>query len=112
MTERRKAQLKGINANLGMTLKDYTVFVKYDDSGITAEFEEFMQTKMHGTYLQDNVIESVCSHITPSELADLVLANNHQSVAVKAKVSSEWAAKIVEQLRHWGILFELIGRYF
>lgn len=107
MTERRKAQLKGINANLGVTIKDYTVFVKYDDAGITADFERFMQQKMHGTYLQDNVIENVCSRITPSELADLVLERNHQKIATTAKVSTEWAEKIVQTLCYWGILFEL-----
>lgn len=107
MTERRKAQLKGINTNLGVTINDYTVFVKYDDAGITSEFEKFMQTKMHGTYLQDNVIESVCSRITPSELADLVLARNHQTIATMAKVSTEWAEKIVEKVFRWDILFEL-----
>lgn len=73
MTKRRKTQLKGINTNLGGTIKDYTIFVKYDDAGITGVFESFMQEKMHGTYLQDNLIENVCSRITPSELADLVL---------------------------------------
>ncbi|MCK4356839.1 hypothetical protein KAW44_07140 [Candidatus Bipolaricaulota bacterium] len=52
MTARRKAQLKGINDNLRATIKDYTIFVKYDDAGITAEFESFMQEKMHGTYLE------------------------------------------------------------
>lgn len=107
MTERRKAQLKGINANLGVTIKDYTVFVKYDDAGITADFERFMQQKMHGTYLQDNVIENVCSRITPSELADLVLERNHQKIATTAKVSTEWAEKIVQTLCYWGILFDL-----
>ena len=107
MTERRKAQLKGINANLALTIKDYTVFVKYDDAGITAEFEEFMQSKMHGTYLQDNVIENVCSRITPSELADLVLARNHMKITTTAKVSSEWAEKIVDKLCYWDILFDL-----
>lgn len=107
MTGRRKSQLRGINANLGVTIRDYTVFVKYDDAGITAEFEELMQAKMHGTYLQDNVIENVCSRITPSELADLVLARNHQKIATTAKVSTEWAEKIVENLCHWAPLFEL-----
>lgn len=107
MTGRRKAQLKGINANLGVTIKDYTIFVKYDDAGITAEFEAFIQDKMHGTYLQDNVIENVCSRITPSELADLVLERNHQKIAVTAKVSTEWAEKIVAKLCYWNILFEL-----
>lgn len=107
MTERRKAQLQGINANLGMTIKDYTVFVKYENAGITAEFEQFMQDKMHGTYLQDNTIENVCSHITPSELADLVLNRNYQLVADKAELSIEWANQIVEKLCYWNILFEL-----
>jgi len=107
MTERRKAQLKGINANLAETIKDYTIFVRYDDAGITTEFEAFMQEKMHGTYCQNNVIENVCSRITPSELADLVLAHNHEKIATMAKISSEWAEKMVDKLCYWNILFEL-----
>jgi hypothetical protein len=107
MTARRKAQLKGINANLAETIKDYTIFVKYDDAGITAEFESFIQEKMHGTYLQDNLIENLCSHITPSELADLVLERNYEKIATKAKISTEWAEKIVNKLCYWNILFEL-----
>jgi ABC-type arginine transport system ATPase subunit len=49
----------------------------------------------------------VCSRITPSELADLVLARSHMKIATTAKVSSEWAERIVEKLCYWGILFEL-----
>ena len=71
------------------------------------EFESFMQEKMHGTYLQNNVIENVCSRITPSELADLVLERNHEKIATKAKISIEWAEKIVDKLCYWNILFEL-----
>jgi ABC-type phosphate transport system ATPase subunit len=107
MTARRKAQLKGINANLAETIKDYTIFVKYDDAGITAEFESFIQEKMHGTYLQDNLIENLCSRITPSELADLVLERNYKKIATTAKISIEWAEKIVDKLCYWHILFEL-----
>lgn len=107
MTERRKAQLKWINSNLSVTIKDYTIFVKYDDAGITADFESFMQDKMQGTYLQNNVIESVCSCITPSELADLVLERNHTKIATTAKVSLEWAEKISDKLCYWNKLFEL-----
>ena len=62
---------------------------------------------MHGTYLQDNVIQSVCSHITPSELADLVLKRNHMVIAKTAKISNEWAEKIVQKLCYWNFLFEL-----
>lgn len=107
MTARRKAQLKGINANLGGTIKDYTIFVKYDDAGITAQFESFIQEKMHGTYLQDNLIENLCSRIRPSELADLVLERNHEKIATMAKISNEWAEKIVAKLCYWNIIFEL-----
>ena len=107
MTARRKVQLSGINANLRGTIKDYTIFVKYDDAGITDEFEKFMQEKMHGTHLQDNTIKDVCSRITPSELADLVLDRNHHKIAVTAKVSTEWAEKIVAKLCYWDILFDL-----
>jgi len=107
MTERRKSQLRGINENLALTIRDYTVFVKYDPAGITSEFEEFMQAQMHGTYLQDDVIENVCSRITPAALADLVLQRNHEQIAKTAKISSEWAARIVEKLCFWRILFDL-----
>ncbi len=107
MTERRKSQLRGINTNLGGTIKDYTIFVKYDNAGITAEFESFIQDQMQGTYLQDNLIENMCSSITPSELADLVLERNHEKIATTAKISIEWAKKIVEKLCYWNILFEL-----
>ena len=107
MTVRRKSQLKGINANLRWTIKDYTIFVKYDDAGITAGFESFIQEKMHGTYLQDNLIGDLSSRITPSELADLVLERNYQKIATTAKISNEWAEKIVDKLCYWNILFEL-----
>jgi hypothetical protein len=107
MTARRKDQLKGINANLAETIKDYTIFVKYDNAGITAEFESFMQEKMHGTYLQNNLIENLCSCITPSELADLVLERSQEKIAMKAKISIDWAEKIVAKFCYWNILFEL-----
>lgn len=107
MTTRRKTQLKGINGNLATTITDYTIFVKYDDAGITAEFESFMQEKMHGTYFQDNLIENLCSRITPSELADLVLECKHEKLAGMVSISVEWAEKIVEKLYCWNTLFDL-----
>jgi len=107
MTERRKAQLKGINANLGATIKDYTIFVKYDDAGITSEFESFMREKMHGTYLQDNLIQELCSHITPSDLADWVMERNSKKIAEAANISIEWSGKIIDKLCYWNMLFDL-----
>lgn len=107
MTERRKAQLKGINLNLNVTIKDYTIFVKYEDAGIITEFKSFIQEKMQGTYLQENVIEALCSYITPSELAELVLCRNCNEISARTKISNEWSEKIVQKLCYWNILFEL-----
>lgn len=107
MTARRKNQLTGINSNLSLTIRDYTIFVKYDDSGITAEFVTFMQEKMHGTYLQDNLIETLCSNIAPSALADLILDQDAPNIAILGKISVEWANKIVDNLCYWRTLFEL-----
>jgi DNA repair ATPase RecN len=107
MTDRRKVQLKGINANLGATIKDYIIFVKYEESGITAEFEIFLQEKMHGTYLQDDVITSICNRIVPSDLADFVLEGKYDQIATVANISTEWAKKIVDKLCYWNIIFEL-----
>lgn len=107
MTDRRKAQLKTINANLGAIIRDYTVFVKYDDAGMTADFVQFMQEQMHGTYLQENLIEMLCSNISPSDLADLILDRNVTAIATRTKISADWAEKIVNKLCYWGILFQL-----
>ena len=106
MTVRRKDQLK-VSTLIFPTIKDYTIFVKYDDAGITIEFESLIKETMHGTYLQDNLIENLCRHITPSELADLVLKRDCSNIAAKAKISSEWAEKIVTKLFYWNILFDL-----
>lgn len=107
MTERRKAQLKGINDNLRETIQDYVIFVKYDDAGITSAFEAFMQEKMHGTHLQDSVIQQVCSRTTPSALADMVLYRQYGQLESTSNVSTEWARKIIDKLCYWDILFEL-----
>ena len=107
MTGRRKAQLKGINTNLGATIKDCAIFLKYDDAGITTEFRTFLQQKMHGTYLQDNVIESICDRITPSDLADLVLNQDAAGIATTAQISVDWASKIIEKLFYWNSIFDL-----
>lgn len=107
MTARRKAQLKSINANLGSTMKDYTIFVRYDDAGITAEFEAFLQERTTGIYLQDNLIQTMCSRISPSDLADWVLSRDYDQIVSGANISREWAEKIVDKLCYWNIIFDL-----
>ncbi len=107
LTARRKAQLADINRNLAATIKDYTIFVRYEDAGITDAFECFLQEEMTGTYMPDAAIESLCRNITPSELADLVLARKEDALVAKAKVQGEWAAKLVSTLCYWDKLFKL-----
>jgi putative AbiEii toxin of type IV toxin-antitoxin system len=107
MTTRRKAQLKSINANLGATIKDYTIFIRYDDAGITDDFEAFLQEKMQGTHLQDNLIRTICSRITPSELADWSLERDYDAITTRAGITRDWAEKIVSKLVYWNILFDL-----
>lgn len=107
MTERRKLQLRGINKNLRVTIRDYNIFLKYEESGIIDEFCEFVRKHMQGTYLQETVTERLCNSITPAELADLVLARNIAKLADTTGISTEWAERIVEKLCYWNILFEL-----
>lgn len=107
MTERRKAQLKGINQNLAITIKDYTVFVKYDDEGIIDDFCQYMQEKMTGTYLHDHVIENICKRITPSKLSELIFTQDVNNIASAATISVDQAGKIVGQMWKHAILFEL-----
>lgn len=107
MTDRRKAQLRGINENLALTIQDYKVFVKYDDEGITDEFEQYMRTEMTGTYLHDNVIHQVCKGITPGKLSEMILKEETNKIAIAAKVSTDQAAKIVGKMRTFKHLYDL-----
>ena len=107
MTARRKAQLKSINANLGSTMRDYTIFVRYDEAGITSEFEKFLRDKTTGIYLQDSVIETICGRVSPSDLADWVLSRDYENIVLGSNISREWAEKIVEKLCYWHIIFDL-----
>jgi hypothetical protein len=105
--ERNKKQVGKNGPAIAADIRDYTIFVKYDDCGITAEFVTFMREKMHGTYLQDNLIEALCSNIAPSELADLIRDQDAPNIAVIGNISVEWANKIVDKLCYFRTLFEL-----
>lgn len=107
LTNRRKSQLKDINTNLSATIKDYKIFVKYEDAGITDGYESFLQQKLHGSYIQDDTIKSICENTSPSQLADLVLAQNLGEIAAAAKITSEVAQKLVSSLCYWKTIFEL-----
>jgi hypothetical protein len=100
MTKRRKKQLRGINRNLRATIKDYTVFVRYDEAGIIEDFCEFIKEKMTGSYLQDQVIEQLCNRITPFDLASCVLAEDGKKIASTTGISDTWARELVSRLHY------------
>lgn len=107
MTDRRKGQLKSVNDNLQTMITDYTVFVKYDDTGIIDEFNEHLKSKLHGSYCPDQVIRQLCERTTPASLADLVLTRNAPKLSQSAGISVDWASAIVNKLCFWSIIFEL-----
>ena len=107
MTKRRKEQLAGINQNLAVTITDYTVFVKYEDSGVTDEFFSFLQEKMTGSYFQDASAKLMCERISPSDLAQWILANDIDRIGTAAGITKEWATQVMAKLRTWATVFEL-----
>ena len=107
MTSRRKAQLLEVNKNLSQSIKDYKVFVKYDDAGIVDEFQGFLQSKMAGSYFQEVTCKAVCESLTPQELVDLVFAKDVKGIEEKCELKEEWAKQLIERLTPWNVLYEL-----
>ncbi len=107
ITRRRKNQLRNINKNLRKIIQDYVIFVRYDDSGITTEFEKFLQENLHGTYIQDHVIENICNSITPNELAKLVYKNITNELERITDISIEQSEKIIQKLWNFKVIFSL-----
>jgi ABC-type phosphate transport system ATPase subunit len=107
ITERRKGQLHSINQNLAATIQDYTVFVRYEPSGIIDEFKKYFLEKMHGTYFQEDVAEQFCSRLTPADLGRLVLNKDVDGIIKAGGVDKAWAEKICGSLRYFTILHAL-----
>jgi hypothetical protein len=107
IAERRKGQLESINQNLAATIEDYRVFIRYEPSGVIQEFKEFFLDEMHGSYFQDDAADSFCAKITPIRLAELVLANDADTIANETGVHVDWATQICDKLRYWRILHAL-----
>jgi hypothetical protein len=107
ITERRKGQLHSINQNLAATIQDYTVFVRYEPSGIIEEFKKYFLEKMHGTYFQEDVAEQFCSRLTPADLGRLVLNKDVDGIIKAGGVDKAWAEKICGSLRYFTILHAL-----
>ncbi|MCH8823083.1 MAG: PHP domain-containing protein [Planctomycetes bacterium] len=107
MTKRRKSQLYEINKNLHQSMPDYKIFVKYDEAGIIDEFYDYIHTKMIGTYLQDQIVKQICECLSPSELAERVLANDTNFIASTTGIELKWAETLQAKLCYWNILFEM-----
>lgn len=107
IAERRKLQLDSINQNLASTIEDYRVFLRYDPNGVTNEFVEFLLKEMHGTHFQDVAAVQFCAKITPAKLAELVLAEDAQTIADTTGVHIDWATEMCGKLRYYRILHAL-----
>jgi hypothetical protein len=107
ISDRRKAQLKSVNDNLLATIDDYTVFVHYEPSSIIDDFRDFVLKEMHGTHFQDQMADQLCSKISPSELAKLVLDEDAKQIASAGGINEDWASEMCENLRLFRILHSL-----
>jgi len=107
MTRRRKQQLAEINRILGSTIKDYRVYLRYDDIGIVDDYLEFLQRAMHGTWFQEEAARAVCEKTTPAALAALVRANDQAGLASATGLENRWPGSLVERLGSEKQLHEL-----
>lgn len=107
MLKRRKAQLRAVNSNLGSTIRDFRIFIKYEESGITDQFEAFLKEEMRGSYLQDSAIQALCARISPLELSKWVLQRNVEELAERGGITAEWADTIIKKLSYWRKIFAL-----
>jgi hypothetical protein len=97
--ERRKGQLAGINKNLGTTIKDYSVNLYYDSRGICDEFKNLVLEVMHGTYLQEDTVDTLCSAVTPQQLAELARKNLFDEITKASGIAQNWSAQIVQRFQ-------------
>lgn len=107
MTARRKEQLRVVNSNLTRTITDYTVFVKYEPSGITDRFFEAAAAVMHGSYFQDQQCRGLCQRVTPLELAAFVRQRDAPGLARAAGITPDWAGEVLQRFQAWKHVFEL-----
>ena len=105
--ERRKAQLVSINTNLAATIQDYTVFLRYETTGIIEEFKGFILEKMQGTHFQEITAQQLCERITPAALAKLVLQQDADLIHAACAIDEEWAQVLCEKLCYYEHLHAL-----
>ncbi len=104
---RRRSQLGSINPNLAETIQDFIVAVRYEPSGIIGSFKQFLSEKMHGTYFPDALAATMCAHLDPPQLAQLLLNQDIDHLVSLGGLSREWATRMCEKLRYYNTLHTL-----
>jgi ABC-type cobalamin/Fe3+-siderophores transport system ATPase subunit len=104
---RRKDQLAGINRNLGATIKDFSVVIYYDDSGVIDDFKSLVMEVMHGTYFQEETAVQLCSSMTAQELAQIAQLQTPDEIRNKTNIADGWCKQIVERFQTLTKLHEL-----
>lgn len=107
MSDRRKAQLESINRNLSKTIQDYTIFVRYDATGIIDAYLAFIRDKMAGTHFREQAAIQLCERVAPSDLADWLLANDTAQIEATSGLDAEWVRDLFSRLRNWSVIYEL-----
>lgn len=97
ITERRKAQLSAINKNLGRIIRDYSVNLYYDPSGIIDQFKQILVDGMHGTYFQEDAAESFCRSVTPQDLAGFISKAAVADIRKISSIGQNWAPQILQR---------------
>jgi hypothetical protein len=54
---------------LSDTIKDYSVNLYYEQTGIIDKFKQFVMNVMQGTYFQEETTDGFCRATTPQDLA-------------------------------------------
>jgi hypothetical protein len=93
----RKGQLDRINIAFKSTFKQYLVRIIPDDAGITAEFESFIDEKMHGTRYPREAAAKFARAIAPAALADILQAGQGVELA-KVDGVGDWAETVLVRL--------------
>jgi AAA domain, putative AbiEii toxin, Type IV TA system len=102
--DRRKSQLKAINQNLRQTIEDYSVNLYYDASGVIDEFYALVDRVMHGSYFPADSARSLCSRVSPGDLATLVAAGDLAAIVKAIGITADWAREL---LKRFGVLAAL-----
>jgi PHP domain len=104
---RRKGQLNAINVNLRRMIGDYAINLLYDPSGIIGDFKTLVLDVMQGTYFPEDAAQTLCSRITPYDLAQLVRSNDANSIAAQCNISIDWARQLLSRFQDLTRLHDL-----